>query len=129
MYSREGETSLYPVLIAYLASFVRDMENASRALEYARKTVVTPGPALSDYYAGSMTAAEMISCVTNRAEETEAHILYWPEIAFARGRGCRIPPFGLGWPTGDPRVFEYGFYSRYVCATESLVFCARLNVF
>ncbi|MGC6455858.1 MAG: tetratricopeptide repeat protein [Coraliomargaritaceae bacterium] len=109
MYSREGETSLYPVIIAYLASFESgDTENAIRALEYAKKNrgYAWPGPVV-DYLAGSMTAADMISCVTNRAEETEAHtyiglqlLLIGEEEAASR----HLDWVGL---QGDPSVFEY----------------------
>ncbi len=116
MYSREGETSLYPVLIAYLASFESgDMENASRALEYARKNrgYTWPGPVV-DYYTGSMTAAEMISCVTNRAEETEAHTYIGLKLRLLGEEDAASRHLDWVGRQGDPRVFEYTL-ARALC--------------
>lgn len=109
MYSRTGETSLYPVLIAYLACFESgDEENAGRALEYAKKNkgYSWPGP-IVDYFSGSMSAEEMISCVTSRAEETEAHTYIGLKLRL-QGHD-EAASHHLDWVRrqGDPRVFEY----------------------
>ena len=130
MYSREGETSLYPVLIAYLASFESgDMENASRALEYARKNrgYTWPGPVV-DYYTGSTTAAE-ISCVTNRAEETEAHTYIGLKLRLLGEEDAASRHLDWLADRGIRECLSIHWLGRYVCATESLVFCARLELF
>ena len=109
MYSREGETSLYPVLIAYLASIeFGDLENAKRALDYAKKNrgYIWPGPVV-DYFSGSMSAAEMISCVTSLAEETEAHTYIGLKLRLLGENVAASRHLDWVGRQGDPRVFEY----------------------
>lgn len=126
MYSREGETSLYPVLIAYLASFESgDMENASRALEYALKNrgYDWPGPVV-DYFSGSTDADELISSVKSRAEETEAHTYIGLQLRL-QGE-VEAASRHLEWVQrqGDPRVFEYTL-ARAISSDNRMVSLVR----
>ena len=126
MYSREGETSLYPVLIAYLASFESgDIDNAKRALEYAKKNrgYAWPGPVV-DYFAGSMTAAEMISCVTNRAEETEAHTYIGLQLRLLGEEDVASRHLDWVGRQGDPSVFEYTL-ARALCLRNRVASVSR----
>ena len=76
MYSRKGETSVYPLLIAYFSYHESgDAQNALRTLEYANKNKPVnqwPAPVI-DYLSEKIGEADLISFVTNPAEETEAH--------------------------------------------------------
>ena len=84
------------------------MENAGRALEYARKNrgYTWPGPVV-DYFTGSMTAADMISCVTNRAEETEAHTYIGLKLRLLGEEDAGSRHLDWVGRQGDPRVFAY----------------------
>ena len=109
MYNRAGESTLYPLLITYFAYLESGADlNAQRTLSYAlqNRPGAWPTPVV-DYLAGQMDASELISQVTNSAEETEAHTYI----------GLRLKSLGeaersrrhLSWVArrGDPRVFEY----------------------
>lgn len=76
MYSRKGETSAYPLLIAYFSYHESgDAQNALRTLAYANKNKPVnqwPAPVI-DYLSEKIGEADLISFVTNPAEETEAH--------------------------------------------------------
>ena len=109
MYNREGESALYPLLIAYFAYVEsEDTVNARRTLAYAVKsrTNTWPSPVV-DYLANRIDSSELISYVTDTAEETEAHTYI----------GLKLKAMGdvdastrhLDWVArqGDPRVFEY----------------------
>lgn len=109
MYDREGEATLYPLLIAYFAYVEsEDYANARRTLAYAEKnrSSVWPSPVI-DHLTNRIDANELISFVTDTAEETEAHTYI----------GLKLKALGdlensnrhLNWVSrqGDPRVFEY----------------------
>jgi tetratricopeptide (TPR) repeat protein len=110
MYSRKGETSVYPLLIAYFSYHESgDAKNALRAIDYANKNKPVnqwPAPVI-DYLSEKIDESELISFVTNSAEETEAHtyiglylrLLGQTEAAFQH----------LQWVShnGDSQVFEY----------------------
>lgn len=109
MYSRLGETSLYPVLIVYLASLqTKDLNTAQRAMVYAQKNRGSgwPGPVVN-YLNGSMCAAQLISCVTTHAQETEAHVYIGINLSLQGDH--KAADRHLDWVSreGDPRVFEY----------------------
>lgn len=76
MYSRKGETSAYPLLIAYFSYHESgDAKNALRTLAYANKNKPVnrwPAPVI-DYLSEKISEPDLISFVTNSAEETEAH--------------------------------------------------------
>ncbi|MGB0415690.1 MAG: tetratricopeptide repeat protein [Coraliomargarita sp.] len=109
MYNREGESTLYPILIAYFAYVESgDDLNARRTLAYAVKnrSNTWPSPVI-EYLANRIDASDLISFVTNTAEETEARTYI----------GLKLKALGdtensdrhLNWVArqGDPRVFEY----------------------
>ncbi len=110
MYNREGQVSLYPLLIAYFSYLeLGDRANAERAIQYAQGNVRSPAwplPVLQ-YVAGRITADELIGHVTTTAEETEAHT-YIGLVLRLRGEGGPADRH-LDWVRhrGDPRVFEY----------------------
>ena len=76
MYDRNGETSLYPLLIAYFSYHESgDADNAMRVLKYANRNKSLnqwPGPII-DYLNEEIDEKTLISFITNYAEETEAH--------------------------------------------------------
>ncbi|MGK0309348.1 MAG: tetratricopeptide (TPR) repeat protein [Lentimonas sp.] len=110
MYNRKGETSLYPLLIAYFSYHESgDSENALRALQYASKDKSAnkwPAPVI-DYLNGKIDEAVLISFVTNLAEETEAHtyIGLYMRLLGETEKANRH----LNWVSqhGDSQVFEY----------------------
>jgi tetratricopeptide (TPR) repeat protein len=109
-YTREGEQTLYPLLLAYFAHLeAGEAEHARRTLDYTLANLPRTGwplPVLH-FIIGKSDAAELISHVRTAAQETEAHTylgLYWraqnaPEIAKQH----------LDWvrQNGDASVFEY----------------------
>ena len=110
LYTREGEQTLYPLLLAYFAYLEGDeVENARRTLDYTLANLPRTGwplPVLS-LIIGKSNAAELISHVRNAAQETEAHTylgLYW------RAKGeHETAQKHLDWvrEKGDSSVFEY----------------------
>jgi tetratricopeptide (TPR) repeat protein len=110
MYSRRGESSAYPLLIAYFSYHeVGDAKNALRTLDYAnRNKPINQWPApVIDYLSEKIDEAALISYVTNRAEETEAHTyigLYLRLLGDTHAASQH-----LNWVSqhGDPQVFEY----------------------
>lgn len=111
MYTRNGETSIYPLLIAYF-SYIEsgNQKDAKLALEYIRKNNkagnIWPAPVV-DYLNDSITASELIAYVSNTAEETEAHVY----IGLKLEQSEQIPEAKVhfDWVSqhGDKRVFEY----------------------
>lgn len=110
MYNSKGETSLYPLLIAYFSYHESgSAENALRTLQYASKNKPSnqwPAPVI-DYLNGKIDESEMISFVSNPSEETEAHTYIG---LYMRLLGeIEIADRHLGWVSkyGDSQVFEY----------------------
>lgn len=110
MYNREGHTTSYPLLIAYFSYLESgDPNNAKRSLHYAiknHKPNQWPAPVLG-YLNGQLNEAELISYVTDSAEETEAHTYIGLRL---RNEGNEVEAIKhLSWVSrnGDPRVFEY----------------------
>ena len=110
LYTREGEQTLYPLLLAYFAHLEDgDAENAKRTLDYSLANLPRTGwplPVLN-FIIGKNTAGELISHVRNAAQETEAHTylgLYWR----AQGEHA-LAQKHLDWvrEKGDPTVFEF----------------------
>jgi tetratricopeptide (TPR) repeat protein len=110
MYNREGQMSLYPLLIAYFAyRETGDAANAARTLRYAEGNVRSrawPLPVLQ-YVSGRIGPNELIGSVTNTAEETEAHT--YIGLVLRQSGDHREAARHLDWVRhrGDPRVFEY----------------------
>lgn len=110
MYNKTRETSAYPLLIAYFAYMeTGDLTNAQKTLRYAlaNKPVNRwPAPVI-DYLAGRIDESELISYVTDTAEETETHTYIG---LHQRNQGLlEEARVHLDWVArnGDPRVFEY----------------------
>lgn len=110
MYSRRGEASSYPLLIAYFSYLESgDFENAGRTLDYAvanRPGGRWPTPVI-DYLDGRILATDLISYVSNSAEETEAQTYIGLQLR-SEGKHADAARH-LEWVSqkGDPRVFEY----------------------
>ena len=110
MYNRKGETSLYPLLIAFFSYHESgDSENALRTLQYASKDKSAnewPAPVIR-YLNGKINEAALISFVSNLAEETEAHtyIGLYIRLLGETEKANRH----LNWVSryGDSHVFEY----------------------
>ncbi|NCG08998.1 MAG: hypothetical protein GWO81_05455 [Verrucomicrobia bacterium] len=109
-YTREGEQTLYPLLLAYFAHLeAGETEHARRTLDYTLANLPRTGwplPVLN-FIVGKSSAAELISYVRNAAQETEAHTylgLYW------RAQGeHETARKHLDWvrEKGDSSVFEF----------------------
>jgi tetratricopeptide (TPR) repeat protein len=110
MYGRKGETSAYPLLIAYFAYHESgDARNALRTLQYANKNKPVnqwPAPVI-DYLSEAIDESELISYVTNSAEETEAHTYIGLYLRLL-GETSKANQH-LQWVSqhGDSQVFEY----------------------
>ncbi|WP_162025088.1 MULTISPECIES: tetratricopeptide repeat protein [unclassified Lentimonas] len=110
MYGRKGESSAYPLLIAYFAYHESgDAQNALRTLQYANKNKPVnqwPAPVI-DYLSEKIDESDLISYITNSAEETEAHTyigLYLRLLGEVDEANQH-----LQWVSqhGDSQVFEY----------------------
>lgn len=110
MYNKKGESSAYPLLIAYFAYLeADDQRNAQASLDYALRNKplnVWPSPVI-DYLAGSSTVSELIGYVQNSAQETEAHT--YIGLKFRAEGDEDVAKKHLEWVArnGDKRVFEY----------------------
>ena len=112
MYGQAGETSLYPLLIAYFSYHESgDAYNALRMLKYANKNKSLnqwPGPVI-DYLNNEIDEAAMISFVTSHSEETEAHayIGFYMRLLGKTDAAQRH----LNWVCnyGNKKGFEYTF--------------------
>lgn len=110
MYHQNGETASYPLLIAYFAQLEEGKaEEARRTLNYAQSNKpanqVWPTPVF-DYLAGRLSATDLISFVTDTAQETEAHTYIGLHLR-TKGKQDEAQAH-LDWVAakGDARVFE-----------------------
>ncbi len=110
MYDRKGETSVYPLLIAYFAYLeTGDSENAQRTLEYAEKNRPLnqwPSPVI-DYLAGKIDQDELISFVMDTSQETEAHAYIGLKLRSENQLAEAARQLDWVGKHGNPRVFEY----------------------
>ena len=110
MYNKKGESSAYPLLIAYFAYLEADDQgNAQASLDYALRNKplnVWPSPVI-DYLAGSSTASELIGYVQNSAQETEAHTYIGLKLRTAGDEAAAKKHLEWVARNGDKRVFEY----------------------
>lgn len=111
MYDKKSESAAYPLLIAYFSGLeTGDAASAKRALNYAlrNKPALNPWPhPVFDFLADKITTADLISHVSNSAEETEAHTYIGLKL---RAQDDTVNASRhLDWVAahGDPRVFEY----------------------
>lgn len=112
MYSRKGETSAYPLLIAYFSYHESgDAQNALRTLEYANKNKPVnqwPAPVI-DYLSEKIGEADLISFVTNSAEETEAHTYIGLYLRLLGETDAANQHLQWVSQNGNSQVFEYTF--------------------
>ena len=110
MYSRKGETSVYPLLIAYFSYHESgDAQNALRTLEYANKNKPVnqwPAPVI-DYLSEKIGEADLISFVTNPAEETEAHTYIGLYLRLLGETDAADQHLQWVSQNGNSQVFEY----------------------
>jgi tetratricopeptide (TPR) repeat protein len=110
MYNKKGESSAYPLLIAYFAYLeADDQRNAQASLNYALRNKpinVWPSPVI-DYLAGSSTASELIGYVQNSAQETEAHTYIGLKLRAEGDENTAKKHLEWVARNGDNRVFEY----------------------
>jgi tetratricopeptide (TPR) repeat protein len=110
MYNKTSESSAYPLLIAYFAYLESgDLRNAQYTLKYAainKQPHIWPSPVI-DYLTGTLSATELISYVTDSAQETEAHTYIGLKLREA-GKTDQAK-IHLDWVArhGDTRVFEH----------------------
>lgn len=110
MYNKKRESSTYPLLIAYFAYLESgDPRNAGISLRYAAQNKPAnrwPAP-IVDYLTDQIDASQLISFVTDSAQETEAHTYIGLKL---RANQLEIKAQKhLEWVArnGDARVFEY----------------------
>tara|TARA_B110000093_G_scaffold183437_1_gene234996 strand:- start:4818 stop:5723 length:906 start_codon:yes stop_codon:yes gene_type:complete len=110
MYSRKGETSTYPLLIAYFSYHESgDAQNALRTLAYANKNKPVnqwPAPVI-DYLSEKIGEADLISFVTNSAEETEAHTYIGLYLRLLGETDAADQHLQWVSQNGNSQVFEY----------------------
>jgi len=110
MYSRKGETSTYPLLIAYFSYHESgDAKNALRTLQYANKNKPVnqwPAPVI-DYLSEKIGEADLISFVTNTAEETEAHTYIGLYLRLLGETDAADQHLQWVSKNGNSQVFEY----------------------
>lgn len=111
MYHQNGETAAYPLLITYFSQLEAGNQNeAKRTLNYAQDNKPANGawPApVFDYLLGKLSGTELISFVTDTAQETEAHTYIGLHL---RSQGAsEKAQHHLNWVAlnGDERVFEH----------------------
>ncbi|PXA04103.1 hypothetical protein DDZ13_08680 [Coraliomargarita sinensis] len=111
MYNQNGETASYPLLIAYFSQLEGGDENeAMRTLKYAQNNKPANGAwptPVFEYLMGQLDASDLISFVTDTAQETEAHTYIGLHLR-SKGQIDLAQPH-LNWVAakGDERVFEH----------------------
>jgi tetratricopeptide (TPR) repeat protein len=124
MYSQTDADSIYPTLIIYFCSLeLNDLKNAQRALRYAVKNHQPkqwPAPVIY-YLNDSIDSRELLSCVVNSAEETEAHV--YIGLRLMHENEPEQAHRHLQWAAehGDPAVFEYSLARSLVKFSASIL--------
>lgn len=110
MYNRKGEMSSYPLLIAYFSYLeTGDHANAQRTLSYAMKNSRPdqwPAPVIG-YLSNHITVEELIGCVSNISEETEAHAYIGLKLRLEGDEATSNAHLSWVGQHGNPAVFEY----------------------
>lgn len=110
MYAKEGTHTSYPQLIAYFSHLeLAEFDNANRALRYALKNQnrqAWPAPVLK-YLSNQISKHQLISYVSDHAEETEAHVYIALKLN-AIGDTTKADKH-INWVSnhGDQSVFEF----------------------
>lgn len=111
MYNQNGETASYPLLITYFSQVEQgNQDQAKRTLKYAQNNKPAnrawPTPVF-EYLIGQLSAQNLISFVTDTAQETEAHTYIGLHLR-AQGQVDQAQAH-LNWAAskGDARVFEH----------------------
>ena len=127
MYHQNGETAAYPLLIAYFSQLEADnQDGAKRTLKYAQNNkpanAAWPTPVFA-YLMGQIDADDLISHVTDTAQETEAHTYIGLHLR-SQGQADEAQPH-LNWAAtkGDERVFEHTL-ARTLQAPEKVALLA-----
>lgn len=111
LYNQTGNTNLYPLLIAYFSYHESgDSENALRALRYASKNKLQdnewPSPVI-DYLNKKINQDGLISHVSSRTEETEAHTYIGLYLRLLGKTEKANRHFHWVEKKGDTQVFEH----------------------
>lgn len=111
MYGQKGESAAYPLLIAYFSNLeTGEHREAKRTLNYAMRNKpaqnIWPQPVF-DYLSGRIDSPELISCVVDSAQETEAHTYIGLQLRATGQADAAAPHFNWVAEHGDQRVFEY----------------------
>jgi tetratricopeptide (TPR) repeat protein len=110
MYNKKGQNSAYPLLIAYFAYLeAEDQSNAQVSLNYALRNKPLnswPSPVI-DYLAGGIVTSELISCVQDSAQETEAHTYIGLKLRAQGDENAAKKHLEWVARNGDRCVFEY----------------------
>lgn len=124
MYSQTDASSIYPTLIIYFCSLeLNDLKNAQRALRYAVKNHQPkqwPAPVIY-YLNDSIDSCELLSCVLNSAEETEAHV--YIGLRLLHENEPEQARLHLQWAAeyGDAAVFEYSLARSLVKSPPAIL--------
>lgn len=110
MYNRKGESTIYPLLIAYFSyAEAGRVREAAATLKYAAQNKPKnfwPTPVV-DYLTGEIDASEMISYVMDTAQETEAHTYIGLKLRLDGDEAAAKQHLDWVSQHGDERVFEY----------------------
>jgi tetratricopeptide (TPR) repeat protein len=111
MYNQNGETAAYPLLIAYFSQLEGGRKaDAIRTLKYAQSNKPPNGSwptPIFDYLSGRLSGADLISFVTDSAEETEAHTYIGLNLRSQGNHEAAQPHLNWVALKGNDRVFEH----------------------
>lgn len=110
MYHQNGEAAAYPLLIAYFSQILEGkFDRAIDTLAYAQRNqpdAAWPSPVFA-YLAGELSAPDLISFVTDKTKETEAHTYIGMYLRFKGESEAAQAHINWVAEKGDERVFEY----------------------
>lgn len=111
MYHQNGETAAYPLLIAYFSQLEAGQRGeAKRTLSYARNNKPANGAwptPVFEFLLGQRSATDLISFVTDTAQETEAHTYIGLHLRSQDQLDAARPHLEWAARKGDERVFEH----------------------
>ncbi|MGB0744772.1 MAG: tetratricopeptide repeat protein, partial [Opitutales bacterium] len=123
MYNQNGETAIYPLLIAYFSQLeVGKMDEAARTLKYALANKPAnnawPTPVI-EFLSGQLSEPQLISYVKDQAQETEAHTYIGLQKRSQGSLEAAEPHLDWAARKGDKRVFEHTL-SRTLLASNKV---------